>query len=122
MNDGTQRRNDEQVWKRRGLFAAGAALVAAVVAKVTEQPILAGVDGDVVLGASNTTTALTIVRNTAASGVALSGHATPNSVSPGSSTGVFGYNSNVGGSGVWGFASDQNGFGVYGSGYTAVNG
>jgi hypothetical protein len=45
MND--ERRPDEKSWKRRGLFAAGAALVAAVVvAKVTEQKVEAGVDGD----------------------------------------------------------------------------
>jgi hypothetical protein len=41
--------------KRRGLFAAGAALVAGLIARWTEQAVLAGIDGDVVLGGVNTT-------------------------------------------------------------------
>ena len=41
-----------QPLKRRGLLAAGVALVAGLVAKLTEQPVSAGTDGDVVLGAS----------------------------------------------------------------------
>jgi hypothetical protein len=50
-----------EVLKRRGLFAAAAGLVAAVVAKVTEQPVQAGTDGDVVLGATNTTPTQTVI-------------------------------------------------------------
>jgi hypothetical protein len=44
-----------QTMRRRGLFAAGAAFVAGPVARWTEQPVLAGIDGDVVLGGVNTT-------------------------------------------------------------------
>jgi hypothetical protein len=45
--------------KRRGLLAAAVAFVAGLVAKVTEQPVSAGTDGDVVLGAANFTAGTT---------------------------------------------------------------
>ena len=61
-----------QPLKRRGLLAAGVALVAGLVAKLTEQPVSAGMDGDVVLGAVNTTTGETIINNTSADNAALS--------------------------------------------------
>ncbi|HEY7055401.1 MAG TPA: hypothetical protein VH458_02695 [Vicinamibacterales bacterium] len=48
-----------QSLKRRGLLAAGAAFVAGLVARLTEQPVSAGVDGDVVLGTTNTAAATT---------------------------------------------------------------
>src|SRR6516164_6182016 len=65
-----------ETFKRRGLFAAAAALVAAVVAKVTEQPVLAGVDGDVVLGATNTTANVTRIDNTTPNSQGFSGSCT----------------------------------------------
>jgi hypothetical protein len=66
----------ENVRKRRGLFAAGAALVAAIVAKVTEQRVEAGSDGDVVLGGSNMESTETLITNTAADSIALEWRAT----------------------------------------------
>jgi hypothetical protein len=56
---------------RRGLMAAAAAAAAGLVFKQAEQPASAGVDGDVVLGAANTTTGETTITNT----VPTSGHA-----------------------------------------------
>jgi hypothetical protein len=53
MSDPSQKSSDEKVWKRRGLFAAGAALVAAVVGKVTDHPVQAAAGGPVLLGAIN---------------------------------------------------------------------
>ena len=63
----------ERGWKRRGLFAAAAALVAAVVGRVTEQPVEAGVDGDVVLGADNNATLTTRITATNADGIGFVG-------------------------------------------------
>jgi hypothetical protein len=65
MSDEMPARGEDKPWKRRGLFAAAAALVAAVVGRVTEQPVSAGVDGDVVLGASNVSTSSTNISNPA---------------------------------------------------------
>ena len=53
-------------WKRRGLIAAAWAAIAAIVARQTTEPVEAGVDGDVVLGAGNTTTGITSIFNTTA--------------------------------------------------------
>src|SRR6516165_10409909 len=61
----------KKTWKRRGLFTAGAALVAAVVGKVTEQRVMAGTDGDVVLGGSNTETTTTTITNISELGTGL---------------------------------------------------
>ena len=55
-------------WKRRGLLAAA---WAAIVARQTTERVEAGADGDVVLGASNTTTAVTTIRNTTSNNDAL---------------------------------------------------
>jgi hypothetical protein len=73
MNDtnSTTTVEPERVWKRRGLFAAAAALVAAVVARVSEQRMEAGSDGDVVLGTSNTTAGVTQVNCTSSGGTGL---------------------------------------------------
>jgi hypothetical protein len=60
-----------KTWKRRGVFAAATALVAAVVGKVTEQRVLAGTDGDVVLGGSNTETTTTTITNISELGTGL---------------------------------------------------
>jgi hypothetical protein len=56
---------------RRGLLAAAAALVAGLVGRLTEAHVEAGTDGDVVLGASNSTTGSTLIRDTTANGIAL---------------------------------------------------
>jgi hypothetical protein len=45
--------DNTQPLKRRGLLAAGAAFVAGLVAKLSETPVSAGTDGDVVLGLFN---------------------------------------------------------------------
>src|SRR5262245_36576222 len=63
--------DNAQTLKRRGLLALAAAFVGALVAKVTEAPVSAGSDGDVVLGGFNTTTSLTTIQSTAANGLAL---------------------------------------------------
>jgi hypothetical protein len=65
----SDRHADEQgmashAWKRRGLLAAAWAAVAAVVVRQTTEPVQAGVDGDVVLGAANVTTEITAITNT----------------------------------------------------------
>jgi hypothetical protein len=57
--------------KRRGLLAAGAALVAGLVARLTETRVSAGIDGDVVLGGDNTSVGNTRITCTGQSGVAL---------------------------------------------------
>jgi hypothetical protein len=104
--------------QRRGLFAAVAALAAAVVAKVTEQKVEAGSDGDVVLGGSNTTTQTTIITNNASSGTGLE------VIAPGTFTsGVFaeatefavwgGILGKGAGYGVTGFAGGTQGIGVF---------
>lgn len=49
----------ETVWKRRGLFAAAAALVAAIFGKLAEERVEAGTDGEVVLGMTQTTSGST---------------------------------------------------------------
>ena len=48
----SERINAEVPIKRRGLFALAAAAVAGLVAKLSEQPVSAGTDGDVILGAN----------------------------------------------------------------------
>src|SRR5438067_1058894 len=48
--------------RRRGLVAAVAALAAGTLAKTTATPALAGTDGDVVLGATNTESTTTRIR------------------------------------------------------------
>jgi hypothetical protein len=73
-----QAETDEQriashAWKRRGLIAAAWAAVAAIVARQTTEPVEAGVDGDVVLGANNTTIATTFITNTNSAGGAALG-------------------------------------------------
>src|SRR5688500_16657866 len=47
--------------KRRGLLAALGVLLAGVVGKITETPLSAGTDGDVVLGGPTTTTTTTSI-------------------------------------------------------------
>jgi len=130
MSDASQKIGDEKGWKRRGLFAAAAALVAAVVARVTERPVEAGSDGDVVLGAANVANATTSISTSPIPGISsalnLSGPGGAGLVSDGSSYGVRGSSNSMltvagvlgetprrGGAGVWG--SNGMGVGVRGS-------
>jgi hypothetical protein len=53
-----------KAFKRRGLVAGAAALVAGVVATRASQSVSAGSDGDVILGATNSTTGVTRITNT----------------------------------------------------------
>jgi hypothetical protein len=123
-------RETDQPIKRRGLFAVGAALVAGLVAKLTEAPVSAGVDGDVVLGAGNTTPGITQVVCTSANGTGLQGMCTvgPNAwgvVGAGSQVGVIGQSTGSGnpGAGMVGLGA-ANSPGVQGlnSSFTAVRG
>jgi hypothetical protein len=59
----SQNKTVEKTWTRRGLFAAAAALVAGAVARVSEQRVMAGTDGDVVLGSPNNTIGITSINN-----------------------------------------------------------
>jgi hypothetical protein len=109
-----------QTLKRRGLFAAGAALVAGLIAKLSEQSVSAGVDGDVVLGVSNSTTGATEVRCTAANGAGLIGTCLSGASGigvngQGSRWGVLGLSIGTGsaGAGVFGEGA-ANSAGVYG--------
>lgn len=56
------------VLKRRGLLAAAAAFVAGAIAKLSEQPVYAGADGDVVLGTINNAATTTVINSTATDG------------------------------------------------------
>jgi hypothetical protein len=71
--------------KRRGVFALGAALVAGLVAKLTEQPVSAGTDGDVILGANGVAnlapTPTSICNNGSAAGPTISALRSPGAVS-----------------------------------------
>jgi hypothetical protein len=62
-----------QTLKRRGLFAAAAAFVAGLVAKLSETSVSAGVDGDVVLGSNNQTTGSTTITCTGSNGTGFTG-------------------------------------------------
>jgi hypothetical protein len=85
-----------QTIKRRGLLAAAAAFVAGLVAKLSEQPVLAGTDGDVVLGGANTTPGFTTISCSGANGTGLE------------TTCAIGLNG-------WGLASRGSQFGIYGA-------
>jgi hypothetical protein len=124
-------RETDQPIKRRGLFAVGAALVAGLVAKLTETPVSAGVDGDVVLGGVNSTPAqTTVVGSTATSGTGLLGLGQSGPLGRGlegigSQAGVFGISMGTGspGAGVWGSGA-ANSPGVQGvnDSFTGVRG
>jgi hypothetical protein len=61
MSDASQKSSDEKVWKRRGLIAAGGALVAAVVARFTQQEMAAANGDPVLLGTANQATNPTLL-------------------------------------------------------------
>jgi hypothetical protein len=103
------------------LGAGAATLATAAVAPV---PVRAGSDGDVVLGATNTSGNTTLVRNTTTSNAALMGLGTTGDGVVGESagdskSGVYGYTTVTGGYGVFGRNKAQ-GYGVGAEGQTAV--
>jgi hypothetical protein len=118
----------QNTWQRRGLFAAVAALVAGVLARLSEQRVEAGTDGDVILGASNTTTGVTSVTNTTvnATGFIAVCDAGANSVGlagQGGIYGVIGYSASNGaaiGAGVVGQALNSAIYGVWGRDSTST--
>jgi hypothetical protein len=121
--DTDEQRTPSHTWKRRGLIAAAWAAVAAIVARQTTEPVEAGVDGDVVLGAANTTTAITTITNTSTSptidALDLFCTAGPDGAglfALGSGFGVFAQNNGAaaGGAGVYGFTSPADNYGVWG--------
>jgi len=113
----TQNKTAEKTWKRRGLFAAAAALFAGVVARVSEQRVEAGTDGDVVLGTTNISPFGTAVWCSTAGATALVAQCTAGA----GSTGFEGAGSTTG---VLGFAvpstTDPNSAGVYGVAWTGA--
>jgi len=60
--------DESGVLKRRGLLAAAAAFVAGALAKLSEQPLYAGADGDVVLGTINNAATTSVINCTATDG------------------------------------------------------
>jgi hypothetical protein len=84
------RRSTGTALKRRGILAAAGAVVAGIVAKQTSDPVAAGTDGDVVLGAiSNSTTTETGVLNSGPAipgGPAIHGFRSPGAVTVVSTT------------------------------------
>jgi hypothetical protein len=112
--------------RRRGLLTATAAFVAGLVARFSETPVSAGVDGDVVLGQPNTSTALTSINNTTANGICLQTFCTAGTTGTGlsgggSQFGVRGVLSAAGnsGAGVFGFGRPDSP-GVMGGNSTAI--
>jgi hypothetical protein len=109
------------ILKRRGLLAAAWAAVAAIVARQTTEPVEAGVDGDVVLGAANTTAGVTSITTTTADSEGLHAFCTAGTdsfglLALGSGYGVFSQNTGgmAGGAGVYGFTSRADNYGVSG--------
>jgi hypothetical protein len=121
--DNDEHRRASQTWKRRGVIAAAWAAVAAIVARQTTEPVEAGVDGDVVLGAANTTTGVTTITSTSTSPISdaldlfcIAGSDGAGLSAEGSGFGVFAQNTGgaAGGAGVYGFSSPADNFGVWG--------
>jgi hypothetical protein len=97
---------------RRAILAAGVAGAAAVTASMVSRPatVFAGSDGDVVLGADNVATDVTVVQNSTSNGTGFQGR------SYGTGPAIFGLNMNGEGMGVRG--SSDSGVGVLGEGST----
>jgi hypothetical protein len=117
-----EQRIASHTWKRRGLIAAAWAAVAAIVARQTTEPVEAGVDGDVVLGAANTTTGSTSITNTTANVDGLDVFCTAGTSgfglqAGGSGFGVFAYNTggSAGVAGVYGATTRADNYGVWGN-------
>jgi hypothetical protein len=96
----TPANNTTATLKRRGLLAAAVACVAGFVAKFSEQPVSAGVDGDVVLGTFNATGSTTAITNTASTG----------------GVGFEAFCNGAGGFGIVGVGSDTGVYGLTGGG------
>lgn len=103
--NGTANAGGQQL-RRRGLMAAVAGLAAGALATVPTRPVLAGTDGDVVLGINNTTTAPTTVTNTTSGQPALQGQ----SGGSGSGIGVVG----IANPGIGVQGQSQSNYAVYG--------
>jgi hypothetical protein len=108
-------------WKRRGLIAAAWAAVAAIVVRQTTEPVEAGVDGDVVLGAVNTVAGFTTITSTLANGDGLDVICTtgPDGFGLGALGSGYGvYAGNTGaeaaGAGVYGHTPRADNYGVWG--------
>jgi hypothetical protein len=112
-----------QPMKRRGLLAAAWAAMAAVILNRTTQPVEAGVDGDVVLGAQNSTSGQTIVNCTMPNSICLWGNSLGGFdgwgvLGQGSGYGVAGFHSldgKPGGAGVYGGNARSDGYAIYGT-------
>jgi hypothetical protein len=122
----TQSETGHSSIERRGLLAAAWAAVAGFVLKHTTEPLEAGVDGDVVLGASNIAATQTGIFRTATTGTALqvactaAGGTASGLISTGSGYGVVAYkNGSGGGAGVFGQAETPESSGIYGLGFSA---
>jgi hypothetical protein len=101
-------------------------LVAALVARLTEQPVSAGTDGDVVLGQANTTGGFTSITCTAGGGTGLTTQCTNGATgwgvdAVGNQYGVAGTTLGSAGAGVAGFGAG-NSPGVLGDGRSAAVG
>jgi hypothetical protein len=120
--DADEQRMASHTWKRRGLLAAAWAAAAAIVVRQTTEPVEAGVDGDVVLGAANTATTKTSISNTTAVSEALDLYCTTGTdgwglYSEGTGYGVYGVQSNQGkpgGAGVLAYTGRADSSGVFG--------
>ena len=118
----------ETLVKRRGLFAAAWAAVAAAMLRQTTQPVQAGTDGDVVLGAYNATANETLIVNTAMNGTGLSAACTQGNdgvglFAEGSSYAVLGLSLSTSsslGAGLFGAAWNSAPYGVWGSDQTGM--
>jgi len=116
-----EQRIASQAWKRRGLLAAAWAAVAAIVARQTTEPVEAGVDGDVVLGAANTTIGITYIENTTANSdglavICAAGTGGVGLIGNGSGFGVVGNNNGgtAGAAAVYGRTNRADNYGVWG--------
>jgi hypothetical protein len=136
----SERLNSEASIKRRGLLALAAAAVAGFIAKLSEQRVSAGTDGDVILGASAgsnlTATQTTICNNGFAAGPAIHGFRSSGAVQSVPITldaGVVGQCFENSAVGVWGRCQNGAqargvhgisfaGTGVFGEGRTGVHG
>jgi hypothetical protein len=108
--------------RRRGLFAAAVALFAGTFAKITEKPVYAGADGDVVLAGWNSSSADTVIENSAADdgngfvGLHNAGTLGAGLAGWGSGWGVYGESTLLNGvAGVGGHAAGANTPGVFGT-------
>ena len=122
MTISTEQKPTSKSSSRRALLAGAiggiGAVVAGAVAKVS--PVRAGVDGDVVLGATNTSTLQTMINNSASGGNAFVGLATSGLGLAGLSSNNYGvYGASTTSAGVYGDSSNSTGL-LGSSGTTAA--